>query len=107
MTLLPCDMTPSFRVTDLKGDNSGHTIYSPRVRFFGKIRIRIFESYNGFCVALLRSMMQDHSDHGVLKEPTNPCQELIQSLHVVCYKFHTNVIPSGVHVLSFLEFKAI
>ena len=43
------------RIFMLKFCVSEHARYSLRVRFFGKIRIRIFESQNGFCASCLKS----------------------------------------------------
>jgi len=45
------------------------------VRFFKKIQDWILKSENGFCVSLLNRPIQDYSDHGVSKEPKNPCPE--------------------------------
>jgi len=62
----PCDKSPSVCLA-LRKSKIG----------FGR---RKKESGSGFCVSLLSNLIQDHSDHGALKETNNPLLEMDSSV---------------------------
>ena len=79
-----------------------------RVRFFKKIQDWILQSEKlrkQILLSLLRSSIEDPSDHDASKEPKNPLAEWILWIVLFNKETHPNYLPKGLMKRSRLESK--